>query len=117
MLPDTITYPDIFNPEKLNMPVKGITKKQAQVFCQWRSDRLNEYILIREGILNKNLIQYNESSFNTESYLSGQYEGIVRNDIYDVYTKKARRIIHSDLILIPVFYIASKEELQAFQPV
>ena len=34
MLPDTIIYSDIFNPEKSNMPVKGINKKQAQAFCQ-----------------------------------------------------------------------------------
>ena len=112
MLPDTIIYPDIFNPDKLNMPVKGITKKQAQAFCYWRSDRLNEYILIREGILNINLYQYNENNFNTESYLSGQYEGSVKNDIYDVYTKKVRLCIYSDFILIPGFYIASKGEVE-----
>ncbi len=112
MLPDTIAYPDIFNPEKLNRPVKGISKKQAQAFCFWRSDRLNENILIREGILYVNLYQYNENNFNTEAYLSGYYEGNVRNDILDVYTKKARLVIHSDYFLTSVFYIASKEEVK-----
>jgi len=112
MLPDTTTYPDIFNPEKSNMPVKGINKKQAQAFCQWRSDRLNESILIREGILRKDLNQFNESSFNTESYLSNNYEGLVKNDLYDKYTKGVRKVLHSDFFLLPVFYIASKEQLR-----
>jgi len=112
MLPDTITYPDIFNPKKSNMPVKGINKKQAQAFCQWRSDRLNEFILIREGILRKDFNQINESNFNTESYLSNHYEGLVRNDIYDKYTQGVRKVLHSDFFLLPVFYLASKEQLK-----
>jgi hypothetical protein len=112
MLPDTITYPDIFDPAKSNMPVKGISKKQAQAFCSWRTDRLNEYILIREGILIKDFRQYNENNFNTESYLTGQYEGMVKNDIWDKYTKNIRKVLHSDFILLPGFYIASKEEIE-----
>ena len=112
MLPDTITYPDIFNPEKSNIPVKGISMKQAQAFCQWRSDRLNEYILIREGILKEDFLQFGGNHFNTESYLTNQYEGMVMNDLYDMYTKGVRKVLHSDLILLPNFYIASKEELR-----
>ena len=113
MLPDTVTYPDIFNPEKLNMPVKGITKKQAQAFCQWRSDRLNEYILIRDGILNKNFHQLNEKTFNSESYLSGLYNEEVKNDIFDRDTQIPRQIIHLDFYLLPCFYIASIEEIES----
>jgi hypothetical protein len=112
MLPDTITYPGIFDPDKSNMPVKGISKKQAQAFCQWRSDRLNEYLLIREGILLKDFGQSNNESFNTESYLSFQYVGMVKNDLLDKYTRQIRPVIHSDLILLPDFYIASKEEIK-----
>jgi len=112
MLPDTTTYPDIFNPEKSNMPVKGVNKKQAQAFCQWRSDRLNEFILIREEILRKDYNQRNFLIFNTESYLANHYEGNVKHDLYDKYTKGVRKVLHSDLILLPVFYIASKEQIK-----
>ncbi|MBP7497001.1 MAG: hypothetical protein KA792_04990, partial [Bacteroidales bacterium] len=112
MLPDTIKYPDIFKPEKLNMLVKGISKKQAQAFCQWRTDRLNEYILIREGILRKDFNQVNEENFNTEAYLSFQYEGNVKNDLLDKFTKKVRPVTQRDFILVPSFYISSKEEIK-----
>jgi hypothetical protein len=112
MLPDTMKYPDIFNPEKSNKPVMGISKKQAQFFCQWRSDRLNEYILIREGILKKDPNQMNEENFNTESYLCGQYEGMVKNDLLDKDTKEVRKVLHTDYILLPGFYVASKKEIQ-----
>jgi len=112
MLPDTLKYPDLFNPEKSNEAVKGISQKQAQAFCQWRSDRLNEYILIREGILKKNFIQTNEDHFTTESYLSFQYSGMVKNDLLDLKTDKARPVVHTDYFLLPSFYIASKEELK-----
>lgn len=112
MLPDTIKFPDIFIPEKSNMPVKGISKTQAQAFCQWRTDRLNEYILIREGILKKDFNQVDEDNFNTESYLSFQYKGLIRNNLLDKYTKSVRQIIHSDFILLPGFYIATKEEIK-----
>lgn len=112
MLPDTLTYPDIFNPAKSKMPVKGISKKQAQAFCQWRSDRLNEYILIREGILKKDFNQRNKENVNTESYLTNQYEGMVKNDLLDKYTKTIRKVIHSDFILLPGFYIASAQEIK-----
>ena len=112
MLPDTIKYPDIFDPKKSNMPVVGVSKKQAQAFCQWRSDRLNEYILIREGILRKDFNQADEDNFNTESYLSFQYEGLVKNDLLDKYTLKSRQVLYSDIILLPSFYIANKEEIK-----
>lgn len=112
MLPDTIAYPDIFDPSKFNDPVRGISKKQAQAFCQWRSDRLNEYILIREGILKKDFRQIDEDCFNTESYLSSYYLGLVKNDVLDKCTKQARQVIYTDFFLIPGLYLASKAELK-----
>jgi hypothetical protein len=112
MLPDTTKYPDLFNPEKANDPVKGVTHKQAEAFCQWRSDRLNEYILIREGIMKKDFSQMNANSFSTESYLTLHYNGLIKNDLLDLKTHEARPVIQSDYILVPGFYIASKEELR-----
>jgi hypothetical protein len=112
ILPDTTKFPDIFNPSKANLPVKGISLKQAQAFCSWRSDRLNEYILIREGILRKDFSQSNEENFNTESYLCNQYEGLVRNDLVDLDTKGVRKVLHPDYILVPGFYVATKDEIK-----
>ncbi|MEI7595665.1 MAG: SUMF1/EgtB/PvdO family nonheme iron enzyme [Bacteroidota bacterium] len=108
LLPDTAKYPDLFNPLKLNEPVKGVSYKQAQAFCQWRSDRMNEYILIREGIMNKDPNQINEENYTTESYLAFQYIGMTKCNIIDAKTPSGRSIMQTDYVLMPSFHLASK---------
>src|SRR5690606_10547272 len=56
-------------------PVVGVNWYQANDFAKWRSDRVNEYILIKNGMLKRNPNQVNEDVFATEAYISGQYEG------------------------------------------
>jgi hypothetical protein len=60
------------HPAYQNYPVVGVSWLQATNYCSWRSDRVNEYILIREGILLWNNDQQNEP-FNTDSYLAGKF--------------------------------------------
>lgn len=57
-------------------PVVGVTWKQATVFCQWRSDRVNEGILLKKGFVNQQAIQgqQQENNFTTKSYLLGLYQ-------------------------------------------
>ncbi len=83
-LPDTLVwreklaynepYVDYYlrHPSYRDYPVVGVNWLQANDFCSWRSDRVNELILIREGILVHNPMQQNEP-FTTDSYLIGQY--------------------------------------------
>lgn len=56
-------------------PVVGVSWKQAYDFCLWRTDRVNERILIERGLINantlKNLQGQGSESFNTKSYLLG----------------------------------------------
>ena len=86
------------DPRYRDYPVVGVSWIQANDFCKWRTDRVNEAILVREGILNwhfadkgevgaldlkakggselskqEKLMSIPENMFNTESYLSGQY--------------------------------------------
>ena len=60
-------------PSYNDYPVVGVTWLQANDYCSWRSDRVNEKIMINEGILNYDPNQANEDNFNTEAYLAGQY--------------------------------------------
>jgi formylglycine-generating enzyme len=63
------------HPAYANYPVVGISWSQANDFCEWRTDRVNEKILMDLGLI-KNL--FNEDSikvegknhFNTEAYYS-----------------------------------------------
>lgn len=92
-LPDTLCwrsplgfnekYVDYYlrHPAYRDYPVVGVSWLQASDFCKWRTDRVNEYILIREGVLKFNVDQANENTFNTDAYMANQYhEGEVIPD-------------------------------------
>lgn len=57
-------------------PVVGVTWRQAHDFCLWRSDRVNEGILMQKGYVAKQSIQgqQQENNFTTKSYLLGLYQ-------------------------------------------
>mgnify|MGYP001050173948 CR=1 FL=1 len=91
-LPDTLVwrsrlaynepYVDYYlrHPAYKDYPVVGISWIQASEYCLWRSDRVNEQIMVREGLLNHNPMQTSDDNFNTDAYLYGQYEGDKRAD-------------------------------------
>jgi formylglycine-generating enzyme len=95
-LPDTLVWrerlaynePYVYNylrhPAYRDYPVVGVNWVQANEYAAWRTDRVNEMILIREGILQWDPDQVNERNFNTEAYLAGQYEGLVRRNLRDL---------------------------------
>jgi len=107
-LPDTLSwrsalgYRDKFvnyylrHPSYRDYPVVGVSWLQANDFCKWRTDRVNEAILVREGILkwhfaenpnnregdlgaandrnyDKDFRSMPENMFSTENYLNGNY--------------------------------------------
>ncbi len=92
-------------------PVVGISWLQATDYCTWRTDRVNEQILIREGILRTNPNQVDEDNFNTDAYLSGQYEGLVRSDLVDLDPNKdTRKVRMEDGILLPRYRLPTEAE-------
>jgi len=95
-------------------PVVGVNWLQATDFCAWRTDRVNEQILIREGILRINPNQINEDNFNTDSYLAGQYEGLVKSDLPDLNptsgTNGTRKVRMEDGILLPKYRLPTEAE-------
>ncbi|HYC27292.1 MAG TPA: SUMF1/EgtB/PvdO family nonheme iron enzyme, partial [Chitinophagaceae bacterium] len=56
-------------------PVVGVSWRQAYDFCLWRSDRVNEGILMKKGFIAKQSLQgqQQENNFTTKSYLLGHY--------------------------------------------
>ena len=51
-------------------PVVGVSWLQASKYCDWRTDRVNEYILMREGIFDKYLAPQDQAKhFNTDAYM------------------------------------------------
>ncbi len=122
-LPDTLVWRDrlAFNepyvelyfrhPAYQDYPVVGVNWLQANDFCSWRTDRVNEQIMIREGILRVNPAQVNEDNFNTDAYLAGQYEGLVKSPLEDLNPNNdTRKVRMEDGILLPKYRLPTEAE-------
>ncbi len=122
-LPDTLVWRDPLaynepyveyyfrHPSYNDYPVVGITWLQANDFCAWRTDRVNEMTMISEGILNPDPNQQDENNFNTEAYLAGQYEGLVNQNLPSLDpNKEERRVKMEDGMLLPKYRLPSEAE-------
>ena len=123
-LPDTLVWREelAFNepfvetyfrhPSYNDYPVVGVTWLQANDYAKWRTDRVNEMLLIRKGILAPNAEQKDEDNFNTEAYLVGQYEGAVGNKggMKDWRTGGERPVRFEDGILVPSYRLPTEAE-------
>jgi len=124
-LPDTLVWRDklgynepfvtqyLRHPAYQNYPVVGVSWKQASDFCIWRTDRVNERILINEGILKEDPEQVDDNTFNTEAYLAGQYEGIIGRNLRNLDPstgEKTRQVRMEDGLLLPKYRLATEAE-------
>lgn len=124
-LPDTLVWRDelaynepyveyyLRHPAYQDYPVVGVNWLQANDFCSWRTDRVNEYILIREGLLDFDPTNWvNENNFNTDAYLAGQYEGLIIANIPDLNPKSSgeRKARMEDGILLPKYRLPTEAE-------
>ena len=110
-------------------PVVGVNWIQATKFAEWRTDRVNEEILIREGIMNdvngsKDKIVQGADNFNTDTYLDSPEEVFKGKDT-DVYRKglpdyspeedtkgefDGRHATREDGILLPKYRLPTEAE-------
>ena len=127
-LPDTLVWRDklgfnepfvngyLRHPAYKNYPVVGVSWKQATDYCTWRTDRVNERILIDNGILKEDMEQMDDNVFTTQGYLSGQYEGIVRRNPRNLTNEnygsgeKTRIINKGDGLLLPNYRLPTEAE-------
>lgn len=95
-----------------NYPVVGVSWNQANQYCKWRSDRVNEMILIKHGIIKRNQNQINEDVFTTETYMNEQYIGEEGRNVkdYDPHSIGTRSTNYSDGYLLPDFRLPTEAE-------
>jgi gliding motility-associated lipoprotein GldJ len=100
------------HPAYRDYPVVGVNWLQATDYCAWRTDRVNEIILIREGLFEHYPNQINEDNFNTNAYLYGQYESGKRVDgIPDLDpNREFRNVRMEDGILLPHYRLPTEAE-------
>jgi gliding motility-associated lipoprotein GldJ len=99
------------HPSYNEYPVVGVNWIQANDYCAWRTDRVNENILIEAGILEQDPNQVGENNFNTDAYLAGQYEGLVRKNLPSVDpNKQDRKVQLEDGMLLPKYRLPTEAE-------
>lgn len=102
------------HPAYRDYPVVGVSWLQATDYCLWRTDRVNEFILIREGILSNNPTgQSDAEHFTTDTYLAGQYQGdAASGGLKDLSPKGTgtRNVRWEDGILLPRYRLPTEAE-------
>ncbi|WP_291116223.1 gliding motility lipoprotein GldJ [Flavobacterium sp. UBA6135] len=70
---ETMTNNYLRHPAYANYPVVGVNWIQAVEFCKWRTDRVNEVVLEKEGYLKRDAKLTDvsgEKTFSTETYIN-----------------------------------------------
>ena len=138
-LPDTLVWREqlayneplvemyLRHPSYHNYPVVGVSWVQATEYCKWRTDRVNERLLVEAGVIAWDPDQKNENNFNTEAYLAGQYDGlpvVEKSGGLKLFNKKknqqdvnlveedgsSRRVKYEDGILLPDYRLPTEAE-------
>lgn len=123
-LPDTLVWRErlayneplietyLRHPAYRDYPVIGVTWEQANDYCLWRTDRVNEQLLVNAGILELDPDQKDANNFNTEAYLAGQYDGIVNKPLKDLNPNGTgeRRVRLEDGLMLPKYRLPTEAE-------
>jgi gliding motility-associated lipoprotein GldJ len=123
-LPDTAVWRDkLEGAEKLveyylrypnyrDYPVVGVSWLQAVNYCAWRTDRVNEKILVDQGIVVYEANPSPEGYFNTDSYLYfGELYGANGEKRLQYITSKADRNVRmEDGIMLPKYRLPTEAE-------
>jgi len=130
-LPDTMVWrtPLGYNEDLVNnylrhpayalYPVVGVNWIQAVQYCNWRTDRVNEYLLFKTGKLNKEALLHPNADelFSTETYLTSPELAFGGNtDMYNRGKKRRKNdtllnvVNRSSGIILPSYRLPSEVE-------
>lgn len=116
---ETMTNNYLRHPAYAEYPVVGVNWVQATQFAEWRTDRVNEMMLEKDGYLNKDA-QYKAldgdlgGTFNTEAYLNrpesvynGEIDSVLGNKTKDSVPSFAKR---SSGVILPEYRLPTETE-------
>jgi gliding motility-associated lipoprotein GldJ len=94
-----------------NFPVVGVSWVQAVKYCAWRTDRVNEDILWKRGLVNRTNEPSADGHFNTQAYLMyPDYENNSDRRLTYISTGEERNASLEDGILLPKYRLPTEAE-------
>ncbi|MDR0969290.1 MAG: SUMF1/EgtB/PvdO family nonheme iron enzyme [Lentimicrobiaceae bacterium] len=122
-LPDTLVWRDRMSyneplveiyfrhPAYHDYPVVGVTWLQANDYANWRSDRVNEMLLIRSGKIDMKKEQRDGDNFNMDLYLVGELKDYVREKKPELDADgNPKRVRFEDGIMLPKYRLPTEAE-------
>jgi len=122
-LPDTLVWRDPMaynepfveyyfrHPSFNEYPVVGVNWLQANDYCLWRTDRVNEMVLVNMGHIELSTDQQDERNFNTEAYMFGLYTPNIIEPIPSLNPNVESRLVSmEDGVLFPKYRLPTEAE-------
>ncbi len=122
-MPDTLVWRDPMaynepfleyyyrHPSFNEYPVVGVNWLQAQDYCIWRTDRVNEMTLVDYGHIELSTDQQDERNFNTEAYIYGIYTPNITNPVPSLNPNVESRLYSiEDGVLLPKYRLPTEAE-------
>lgn len=122
-LPDTLVWREklaynepyveyyLRHPSYRDYPVVGVNWLQANDFCAWRTDRVNEFILIREGLLEHVPNPSDQDYFSTDAYLAGKWQGQLKQKLPSFDEQNPERDVRmEDGMFLPKYRLPTEAE-------
>ena len=99
------------HPAFAEYPVVGVSWHQANDYCAWRTERVNEQILVDFGYIKHSPKQKGADNFTMETYLNGLYKP-VKNKLKRNYAPGAetRNIKFEDGLFLPPYRLPTEAE-------
>lgn len=102
-------------------PVVGVSWRQANDFCLWRTDRVNEKALLDKGLINEkslnNLSGLGQEHFETKSYLLGEFQATPgkaarskKNPLKDAQGRPRTQVTFEDGVFLPNYRLPTEAE-------
>ncbi|MGI6320471.1 MAG: gliding motility lipoprotein GldJ [Bacteroidales bacterium] len=99
------------HPAYREYPVVGVSWEQASDYCAWRTDRVNEMILVEQGLVSLVPEPSPEEYFSTEAYFVYEdYEGNTDRRLQNIVTGEFRNAKMEDGILLPNYRLPTEAE-------
>ncbi len=98
------------HPAYSDYPVVGVNWEQAEQYCTWRTDRVNEQILVDRGILQHDNTQTGQNIYTTNTYYAGLYQGTDGEKPLENPDGTTARVKREDGITLPEYRLPTEAE-------